>query len=300
MKTPVAFLIFNRPHTTERVFQSIRQAKPPKLLVVADGPRADRPGEAQLCSNTRAIIDQIDWDCEVLKNYSDINLGCKQRVSSGLDWVFKTVEEAIILEDDTLPHPSFFSFCEALLDKYRYDERVFLVSGQNVQLGRRANEFDYYFSRYTHCWGWATWKRTWSYYDAHIKLWPYARDQGILNSILAGDQYAIRVWKKIFESTYNQEIDTWDYQLLFSAWMQNGLTILPTVKLTENIGYGLDGTHTKGTNPYAHIPIEGVRLPLSHPPVVVRDAQADYFSQRTLYDYQPSYLRRAWKKIKNL
>ena len=112
LNTPVAFLIFNRPHTTQRVFAEIAKARPPKLLVVADGPRNDRPGEAELCAQTRAIIDQVDWDCEVLTHYADKNMGCKKRIASGIDWVFTQVEEAIILEDDCLPEASFFQFCE--------------------------------------------------------------------------------------------------------------------------------------------------------------------------------------------
>ncbi len=136
LKTPVVFIIFKRPDTTERVFEVIRQTKPTKLLVVADGARTDRPGEADKCAAVRAIIECVDWDCKVLKNYSEINLGCGKRVSSGLDWVFDNVEEAIILEDDCLPHPTFFRFCEELLERYRYDTRVSSISAQNVQLGR--------------------------------------------------------------------------------------------------------------------------------------------------------------------
>ena len=133
LKTPVAFIIFKRPHTTERVFEAIRQAKPPKLFVIADGPRAYRPGEAENCAATRAIIERVDWECEVLKNYSDINLGCKQRVSSRLNWLFDLVEEAIILEDDCLPHLSFFRFCQELLTYYRDEQQITSISGQNVQ-----------------------------------------------------------------------------------------------------------------------------------------------------------------------
>ena len=135
MKTPVAFLIFNRPDTTAKVFEAIRQAKPPKLLVVADGPRSDNPSEAEKCQAAREIIEQVDWECEVLTNYSDVNLGCKTRVSSGLDWVFDNVEEAIILEDDCLPHPSFFPFCEKLLDNYRDDKRIMDIRRNNMQYG---------------------------------------------------------------------------------------------------------------------------------------------------------------------
>ncbi|MEW6491011.1 MAG: glycosyltransferase family 2 protein, partial [Cyanobacteriota bacterium] len=164
MKTPVVFIIFNRPDTTQKVFEAIRQAHPPLLFVIADGPRPNKPGEDQKCAATRAIIDQVDWDCEVLTNYSEINLGCERRVSSGLNWVFDTVEEAIILEDDCLPHPTFFSFCEELLDYYRNDQRVMVITGQNVQFGRKRTDYTYYFSRYNHCWGWASWRRAWRSY----------------------------------------------------------------------------------------------------------------------------------------
>lgn len=133
LKTPVAFIVFKRPDTTEKVFEVIRKAKPPKLLVIADGPRAYRPGEAENCAATRAIIERVDWECEVLKNYSDINLGCKQRVSSGLNWLFDLVEEAIILEDDCLPHLSFFRFCQELLTYYRDEQQITSISGQNAQ-----------------------------------------------------------------------------------------------------------------------------------------------------------------------
>ncbi|MFM7711944.1 MAG: glycosyltransferase family 2 protein, partial [Microcystis sp.] len=142
------------PDTTARVFEAIRQAKPPKLLVVADGPRADRADDIEKCKAARAIIEGVDWDCEVLTNYSDVNLGCKNRVSSGLNWVFDTVEEAIILEDDCVPDPTFFRFCEELLEYYRHDQRIMVISGNNFQFGKKRTGYSYYFSVYTHCWGW--------------------------------------------------------------------------------------------------------------------------------------------------
>ncbi|MFM6024920.1 MAG: glycosyltransferase family 2 protein, partial [Dolichospermum sp.] len=184
LKTPVCFIIFNRPDVTQRVFQKISEAKPPKLLVIADGPRIDKVGEEQKCAATRAIIDQVDWECQVLTNYSDINLGCRKRIYTGLDWVFSQVEEAIILEDDCLPDSSFFRFCEELLEKYRDHPRIMLVCGQNLQFGQQRRNYSYYFSRYSHCWGWATWKSAWQYYDDTMELWPQVRDENWLFDIL--------------------------------------------------------------------------------------------------------------------
>lgn len=290
LTTPVAFLIFNRPDTTEQVFEEIRLVKPPKLLVVADGPRPDRLGEAKKCAAARAVIDRVDWPCEVLTNYSDVNLGCKRRVSSGLNWVFDTVEEAIILEDDCLPHPTFFRFCEELLEKYRDDERIALIAGTNYQFGRKRTTFSYYFSRYNHIWGWASWRRSWRRYDVDMKLWPEVRDGECLRDLL-GDDLA-RFWTKNFEMAYNGKIDTWDYQWTFACWIHNGLSILPNVNMVSNIGFNPDATHTKDSeSKVANLPVEDMEFPLSHPKFMIRDAQADAFTHNLVFK-QKTFLQK--------
>ena len=284
MKTPVAFLIFNRPDTTEKVFEAIRAAKPPKLLVVADGARSDRPDEAEKCEAARKIIEGVDWQCEVLTNYSEVNLGCKQRVSSGLDWVFKNVEEAIILEDDCVPHPTFFHFCEELLNYYRDDERIMVISGDNYQFGHKRTQYSYYFSRYNHCWGWATWRRAWQYYDIEMKLWSKIRDGNWLRAILE-EPRAVKYWSKIFQAVYEEKINSWAYRWTFACWLQSGLTVLPNVNLVSNIGFGTEGTHTTDSrNPYANLPTEKICFPLQHPPFIIRDAEADKFTQDTHFN----------------
>src|SRR5579883_3534944 len=193
LKTPVVLIIFKRADTTERVLEVIRQVKPSQLFVIADGPRADRSEEVEKCAAARALIEQVDWQCEVFKNYSEVNLGCAKRVSSGLDWVFSNVEEAIILEDDCLPHPTFFRFCEELLEKYRYDTRISSISGQNVLLKHRRTNYSYFFSRYNLCWGWASWKRAWQHYDLYIKLWKEIQSEGFLKDILL-DPLEVKFW----------------------------------------------------------------------------------------------------------
>lgn len=300
LKTPVAFIIFKRPETTLRVFETIRQVKPPQLLVVADGPRPDREGEAELCAQTRSIIEEVDWNCEVLKNYSPENLGCKKRVSSGLNWVFDTVEEAIILEDDCLPDMTFYPFAEELLDRYRHDHRVFSITGQNVQFGRKRHEYSYYFSRYSHCWTWASWRRAWKYYDVDMKLWPEIRDGHLLNDIL-GDTLTVNVWKKTFEMCYNGILNTWDFQWTFANFVQHALTAVSDVNLVKNIGYGSGGTHTGDLDsPYNNMLTEPLELPLKHPPFMIRDAQRDQFTQKTLYDYVSPLHKRLFQRIKKI
>jgi hypothetical protein len=169
MDIAVALIIFNRTDTTKKVFEVLRQVKPAKLLVIADAPRHNYPDDIEKCAATRQIIEQVDWNCQVIKNYSEKNLGNKLRISTGLNWVFEQVEQAIILEDDCLPHPSFLPFCEDLLDKYQDDQRIMTRSGNNFQFGRKRTEYSYYFSRYTLIWGWATWRRAWQHYDAEMK-----------------------------------------------------------------------------------------------------------------------------------
>ncbi len=285
MQTPVTFIIFKRPQTTEKVFEAIRQAKPTKLFVIADGPRTDREGEAEKCEATRAIIERVDWDCEVIKNYSDINLGCAKRVSSGLDWVFNNVEETIILEDDCIPHPTFFRFSQELLEKYRNDTRIATISAQNLQLGQKRTNYSYYFSRYNHCWGWASWRRAWQHYDLTIKLWKEVQAENLLYDILI-DQKAVNSWQRIFQSVYDNPTGiTWDYQWTFACWMQGSLSIIPNVNLISNVGVGADATHFTSNQEFSFInmSMQAMEFPLKHPPFIVRNVEADNFTQKTVY-----------------
>jgi hypothetical protein len=282
LTTPVAFIIFNRPDVTERVFQAIRQAQPQKLLVIADGPRADRPGEAEKCAAARAVIDRVDWDCEVLTNYSEVNLGCKLRVSSGIDWVFSEVEEAIILEDDCLPAPSFFSFCQVLLEKYRHDERVMMISGNNFQPPDKQIQESYYFSKYIHVWGWATWRRAWQHYDVEMSSWRALRDERFLDS-MCNDPIEKEYWIKIFDDVANGDIDTWDYQWNYTCWQQSSMNIMPSINLISNIGFRSDATHTMGDSAWAHMPV-GEIPNIRHPIAVFRSHDADTYTFDYVYD----------------
>ena len=276
---PVLFLIFNRPDTTQQVFNEIRRAKPISFFIAADGPREGKEGEAERCQAARNVIKQIDWDCEVHKLFGDRNLGCKIAVSSAIDWFFDEVEEGIILEDDCVPHPTFFRFCQELLEKYRDDERVAVISGDNFLFDRKRTSYSYHFSLYNHCWGWATWRRAWLYYDGNIRLWPEVKNGNWLKDILARLD-AVRYWSNIFQRVYENEIDSWAYPWIFSCWVQSGLTIIPSVNLVSNIGYGPQATHTKGSSRSANMAVTAMDFPLRHPPFVVTDTKADDFVER--------------------
>lgn len=274
MNINVVFLIFKRPDTTEKVFEVIRQVKPQRLLVVADAPRAERPDEAKKCAATRAIIDRVDWECEVLTNYSDINLGCAKRVSSGLDWVFNLVEEAIIIEDDCIPDPSFFHFCAELLARYRDDRRVMSIAGSNFQFGRSMTPYSYYHSLYHDCWGWATWRRAWQYFDFEMKLWPELRETNFLKETLL-DARVAKYWQQKFDLAYVAARDTWFYRWLFSCWVQNGLALIPDSNLVSNIGLHPEATHTVDNARYFNLPRAEMSFPLKHPSFMFPNREAE-------------------------
>ena len=297
LNTPVALLIFNRPDTTERVFNAIAKARPPKLLVVADGPRPQREGEAELCAQTRAIINRVDWDCDVITEFADSNMGCKRRVASGIDWIFEQVEEAIILEDDCLPDLSFFRYCEEMLTRYRHNERVGMVSGGNLQFGRQRGSGSYYFSKYTHIWGWASWRRAWKYYDRDLTLWPAFRDEGLLPLTFetAGEQ---EYWRNSFQWVHEGTLDTWDVSWTFTAITHGLLQVVPNVNLISNIGFGANATHTHVVGVHANMPTQPIEFPLVHPRFVLADIEADrYIAQDQL---APSFMKRKWRRIQRM
>lgn len=283
LSTPVAFFIFKRPVVTAKVFQAIAQVKPKTLLVIADGART--PEEEALCQATRDIINQVDWDCDVRTHFSNQNLGCKRRISSGLDWVFSQVEEAIILEDDCLPTSSFFYFCQALLEHYRHDERIFSISGDNFQPHSRT-PYSYYFSRYPHIWGWATWRRAWQHFDLEMKLWADYRDAGFLKSVFE-DPLEQDYWLNIFEQCYVDAINSWAYIWCYTCWSQNGLSILPDSNLVSNIGFGADATHTlEPDDTQSNLATSNIWT-IHHPPFIVRHAEADTYTFDYIYGGKP-------------
>ena len=279
MNTPIALIIFNRPDHTEKVFSQIAKVKPSKLLVIADGPRAGYPHDLQDCDAARSIIDRVDWDCDLYKNYSDVNLGCGRRPATGISWVFELVDNAIILEDDIIPHPTFFPYCEELLERFQDDQRVMSIAGMSSQFGEKGtmyNAYSYGFRRAISGWGWATWRRAWEHYDYHIKSWPILRDTNWLEDITR-NPLATQFYKRIFDRAYedNGNITFWDYQWLFTCWLQNGLCVVPNAHLTMNIGFGEKSTHTKAPPQLAPTSLEEMTFPLNHPPFMLRDFEAD-------------------------
>ncbi len=277
--TPIVFLIFNRPDCTARVFAEIRKARPRQLLVVADGPRMGHATDEANCAHTRRIIDEcVDWPCEVLRNYSAKNLGCAERVASGLNWAFSLMEEVIVIEDDCLPDPTFFGFCEELLARYRYDSRIGQICGTPFILEKLERDTGYIFSRYGPIWGWASWRRAWRSYDLRLNDWPALRSRGELASVIH-NRGELRWRTRLYDSLHAGPPGTWDYQWGYAKITQSMLSVIPCQNLISNIGFGSDATHP--TKNDGGIPLRSVRLPLSHPKWVLPDAAFDaVFSKR--------------------
>jgi len=297
MQTPVALLIFNRPEITRRLVEEVIRAQPPKVLVFGDGPRADHPKDAELIAAAKRVIGQAPWECEVLTNYSDVNLGTKLRPATGLNWVFKMVEKAIFFEDDCLPHPSFFRFCNELLEKYEHDERVMMISGNNFMRGRKLTADSYLFSHYAGIWGWATWRRAWRHYDVELRQWPALRETPFLHDVLSNED-EVAFWRQCFDRIVSGETQTWDHQWQFACWAQHALSIMPAVNLCTNVGFGPAAQHYKEFDPrLAAVSVEEMQFPLRHPPVMVRSREADDFVFRELLSGGVSKKRRSRRLI---
>lgn len=296
LKTPVAFIIFNRPATTKKVFEAIRAARPSKLLIIADGPRSGKPGEKERCEAVRKIIETIDWDCEVLKNYSDVNMGCRLRVSSGLNWVFDMVEEAIILEDDCLPDQSFFLYCRELLNFYKNDHRVMHIAGTNVQFGENRVDYDYYFTKkYFHVWGWATWRRAWKHYDVEMRELSLLKKSPKIRLAFTNKK-ELKGRLDQFDLVRKGEIDTWDYQWGYSCILSEAWAIIPNVNMVSNIGFGEDATHTRTEKDlFANMKRYEMDFPIKHPDKFFQNKNADNFT----YKCRHSRIARLFLKLRN-
>jgi len=285
LKTAILFLIFNRLDTTKQVFEAIRQAKPLRLYIAADGHRPDRPGEYDKTREVRNhVLNNIDWSCEVKTLFRDTNMGCGVAVSNAIDWFFEFEETGIIFEDDVLPDASFFPFCEELLERYKNASRVMVISGNYFAGEKHQPATSYYFSKYPHMWGWATWRRAWKCNDRQMIEWPKLKPTNFLRLLADGNKYFIHYWSKTFDMVHAGRSDIWDYNFTFACWANHGLSIMPGKNLVKNIGFGTYGTHTLDNDYWiARIPLERLEFPLIHPGRIERNVAADKWSDRYVF-----------------
>lgn len=281
--TPVVFIVFNRPDCTAQSLARIRAVRPRRLYVIADGPRAARPDDEERCRATREVVDRgIDWPCEVVRDYAPANLGCARRVTSGLDGVFAREERAIVLEDDCVADATFFRYGEELLERYRDEPRVGQIAGCSFQASAPAGAPSYYFSRYPHCWGWATWRRAWRHYDHTMRVWREGRGGEWLARQVENPRER-QLWENCFDATAEDRVDSWAYRWTATVWQHDWLTALPYRNLVTNVGVGHDATHTGAASPAMNRPSTPMQFPLVHPTTLGRDVAADEQTRRMLF-----------------
>lgn len=287
---PILLLVFNRPDLTAKVFDVIRRVRPLKLYVSADAPRLNKNSDAALCSQVRQIVTDVDWPCQLQTQFFSENQGCRDGEALGMDWFFSNEPEGIVLEDDTLPLPSFFPYCQSLLDKYRDCARVFSISGNSYLPSTPAGHSSYFFSNYADYWGWAGWSRSWKTYDRYVKEFPswYHRDG--LTDVFPLHYDERRYWYSVLDRTFNQLTDTWDYQMLFNMWSNQALSVMPRVNLVHNLGFRSDGTHTTRPRQPSWLRkavFADLDIPLIHPDSMLADSPFDHAFYRTIFAASP-------------
>ena len=298
VKAPVAIVVFNRPDCTQKVFEQVRSVKPSKLYIIGDGPRKLNRDDEINCTKTKEIFNNIDWECEVFSNFSDKNLGCGKRPATGISWVFENEESAIILEDDCVPDLSFFHYCDDLLERYKEDERIMLISGTNIFGYYDCEGYDYIFSYFGGIHGWASWSRAWKYFDYDMPLW---HNKIVKNNIkyFFMDRMCFYQRSIIYDelSDENRYKTVWDYQWGFARLTQSGMAIVPKHNLIANVGFGENATHTKNSNSrFANLKTTQLNMPLKHPPYLMVDREYDRKYFNALNKNKLLLFLRYWKK----
>jgi hypothetical protein len=279
---PVLLTVFNRPDETRQVLARLKQVRPEKIFIAADGPRAGRSEDELLCEEVqRLVTEEIDWPATILTDFAPSNLGLRHRMSSAITWALQHEDRVIVLEDDCVPDPTFFRFCTELLERFKDDPRVGVITGDNFQPEEFECLASYYFSRYPHCWGWATWRRAWELYDVTMAEWLQVRETDWLQTIYQHPLEAL-YWQQMFDKTYKNEINTWDYQWTYICWRFNMITVTPALNLVTNVGTQCSATNTKHIDKAKHhLKLYSMAFPLNHPQTILRNVTADDFVQRT-------------------
>jgi hypothetical protein len=264
LDTPILFLTYKRFGTSELVFESIKRVKPKKLYFVSNAPKNNDLEEFEKILKVRSLINQIDWDCDVKTLFREEYLEVKQSITLSISWFFSLEEKGIILEDDCVPSLSFFTFCQELLNFYENNTEVYSIGGCCFFEDLNLPDNEYRFSKHAYIWGWATWRRAWLKYDLNMVEWPEFKNSNSFKSIFKN--ILVRYyWIRIFNLVYTSKINTWDYQWLYSIWLNDGITIIPNRNLISNVGFGLDSNFTHDNNSLeANMKVSEVRFPLNH------------------------------------
>ena len=241
-KIPILFLCYNRPKITNKTLKRIISYKPNKIYISVDGPKND-PKDRLKVTKVKNIINNLrKKNIKIIKKINLKNLGCKQSNLKAINWFFKNEKMGIIIEDDCLIEKDFLKFCKIMLEKYKYNKKIFCISGSNFQ-HKKIQKESYYYSKYNHCWGWATWRDRWRFNNSEITFWPKFKNSEQWNK-LHQDNIEKKFWNKIFDNVFKNNIDSWAYPWTLSVWKKKGITVTPTSNLVKNIGFGYESTHS--------------------------------------------------------
>lgn len=247
LKTPVLFLVFNRPEKTQKVFDIVKKVKPTKLYVAADAPRKNKLNDISLCEQVRKIVQDVDWECETHYLFHDKNLGCSLAGKTAWDWFFSQEEEMIFIEDDGVPSLSFFYFCQELLQKYRNNNQIAYIGGINY--GPKYGDGTYFFTKQgVSTWGMATWKRVHNLYEYQLESYPTIRNtKQFKKNFISFFEY--QLWKKNFDNYITSirrgvQPNTYDLQMAYLIKKYNMSCVFPNVNMVSNIGFDMQGSNT--------------------------------------------------------
>ena len=273
---PVLLVIYNRIEDTHNLFQVLRQIKPVKLYVAADGTPRDKGYDYVTCLRTRSVI-MPEWNCEQKYLFKEEHLGKSKMIYQAISWFFEHEEEGIVLFDDTLPHVDFFHYCEQLLEKYRNVDEVMHIGANFLQRRKKGGNDSYYFSAYAFTWGFATWKRSWKNFD--LKMTEL--EDVDINMLLSNYMTKLKekkYWQRVYNILSKHRLDYWEYQYNFHIWQQNGLCIAPNTNLVKNVGFKNRKRRVrrlmKETAPI---------LPLRDPSEIFQNKNADRYTFKKVY-----------------
>ncbi len=302
----VLLIFFARPNTLKVVFEEIKKAKPSKLFLACDGPRENNTTDIENIKKCKEIVSDIDWECEVYTNYSTVNLGCGKGPSSAISWAFQYVDSLVILEDDCVPNQTLFPYMKELLDLYKNDERIGIISGFNHFKDWDCDTNSYFFTKCGATLGWGTWKRVWEKYDYYVDGINIPYHKKLLQCELYNKNVGKRrcsEWQNANYETKDHKVNYWDIQFGFVKYSQSYLCIVPKSNLIYNIGVGLGSTHTE-KNKYVKwkkgkilfMPTTDLEFPLVHPKYVICDRNYDETYFKTMG--YPNKIKKIFRKIK--
>ena len=284
LEKPVVVIIYNRPEKVSILMAQLARAKPKRVFLIADGPKKNSLSvKIAVVAALIVFRENLYQSCEMLDNIAPVNLGCGNRISTGLDWVFSQVDEAIILEDDCIPSDAFFRFSSEMLDAFKDSPEIGIISGSNFLPLGSDPDHDFFVSNYAHIWGWATWKRTWNHYSFRIQNWPNGKSE-IFSRAGIKTRRARRYWDLAFDSVKSGAVDTWDYQLVYMLWLQSLKAIVPTKNLVSNIGFGRSATNTLFYRKLSGRQTSGFQWPLKWPNSLNVDSEKDEETSKRVFE----------------